>query len=194
MEREMKFVEIDPVRVRPCAAWAAVLEAAALVQVAPTGPWICGGSVRRALRNEPLSDIDVFVPDEVTAMALRARIGNQGFSTDLATSHKVGKLLIQVVTVTMAPTMPEVLSAFDFNEAAVGYDGLRILVAEEGLLGLLRGHLSINLECRGQFPAVTARRIVKYAAAGLHPCQGTMVDLLKMAGVDTSKLEVKYVD
>lgn len=186
----MNYISIPLSQVGPSSALTAVRAVADIVQPA----WIAGGSLRRALRNEAVSDVDVFGSDPAVLGAASRRLEESGFRTvftsqDAVTWKREGAPVVQVVRI-LAPTLPALLEQFDFAESAFGLEGDTILASLQGILGCLRGGLTINRVVR---PAATARRMVKYAKAGLVPCEGTMLEFCRQAGLPVD-VTSRYID
>lgn len=121
-----------------------------------TGPWVAGGSVRRAAMNEPLGkDVDVFFRDEaqfeVWAGMLRSNASAVEMFTE-ATDRRIAFLLdigeprikVDLVCGTYFKSVEELLGDFDFTCCCFATDGTSLFTGEHTLFHAAKRVLKVN--------------------------------------------------
>lgn len=177
---------------------------ASLVVVAPGGPWLVGGCVRRVLLDQSQdSDFDVAFASETQFEATKARLLGMGMKVYRESDFNVelrGKpegfkvdIRVQLLCVNSYEDLPAVLETFDFTICQFGYDGTDLVTGPHSLWDLGRKRLVMN---KVTFGASTVRRLVKYSRQGFTFCQGTIVSILGeiVANPEVIRGEVEYVD
>lgn len=186
-----------------------------LPSVAPEGPWIAGGSVRRLIAGLPQeSDFDFFFADEAQfsafvdqMKALGANIVNENdfnvtFDLPATKAKPIGDdeftvagpaLKVQAIRLTYHPTLRETIEAFDFSLCKFGYDGSNLVCGQWSLFDLANKKLVPDTI---SFGTSTLRRIIKYTKQGYTICGGGLASILQQV-VDNPSIiqsEVEYVD
>lgn len=170
--------------------------------IAPGGPWVAGGAVRRTLQKTDLSsDIDFFFKDETQLAAFDESIIDLGAimssDNDHARTYRLtvagDDLVVQAITMSYYETLEACLDSFDFTITQCGYDGTDLVVGEFTLWDLARKRLALHKLTYG---VSTMRRIIKYTRQGFTACGGALASILEQTIADpqTVHREVEYVD
>lgn len=180
---------------------AKVLEA--LPRMAPIGPWIAGGALRRTiLGQEPDSDFDFFFRDENQLKVFQASLLLRDFRVDRETEHHIQlrgivgdkSVRAQLIKFAYYTNAAAVIDSFDFTICQFAYDGLTLTCGEFSLWDLARKRLAIH---KITFPLSTMRRVLKYTNQGFTACGGALTAILT-ATADEPKLRetlhIQYID
>lgn len=147
------------------------------VVIDPKGPWIAGGAILRTFLNHPLNtDIDiffnsqnqydesykkmkdnaVFVVESKFSSTFKILIDHNGIEKE----HK-----IQLVKFIFSDKAVGIINLFDINICEIAFDGDRIVVPEESLVGMKTKKMKIHVD-RITHPAHTLKRTLKYVSRG----------------------------
>lgn len=186
-----------------------------LPKLAPEGPWIAGGSVRRLVSRLPQdSDFDFFFHDEGQFEAFCENMKKLGatrenesdfnvtFDLAAAKAKPVGDdefedggpaLKVQAIRVAFFESLDNCLDSFDFSICQCGYDGNDLVFGPWTLFDIANKRLVPGTLTYG---ASSLRRLIKYARQGFTICGGGLADMLEQV-VDRPEIiqrEVEYVD
>lgn len=174
-----------------------------LPAVAPGGPWIAGGAIRRTLLQDKLeSDFDFFFrsPEQKAEfvetltedhgawlISEREHAATYGVKFDQRT------LIVQAITMAYYESPEAVIDSFDFTITQFAYDGTDLICGEFSLWDLSRKRLALHKLTYG---VSTVRRLIKYTKQGFTACSGVLAAILGEV-VDHPEVihrEVQYVD
>lgn len=174
------------------------VQAKALKLNKETGPWLCGGAVRRLFDGTPGEhDWDLFFLDEKTLKAWVQKVQPEKlFETNFAISYEIPyrkeRLKVQAIKF-YAGSLKEAIQKFDFTCCQFGYDGEKFYTFASSLLDALRKKIVIS---NITFGVVTMMHLQKYIRQGYSICAGAAADLLQRVAADPSviRADVKYID
>lgn len=172
--------------------------------VTATGPWVCGGSVRRiAIDAIQDSDYDFFFANADQLAAFTVAVEERGavrkYENDfnitwkLPASEADPELKIQAIRVAYHPTIEAVLESFDFSLCQCGYDGESLYFGDFTLFDLANKRL---VPGRISYGVSSLRRMLKYTRAGYTVCGGGLANMLEQVVANPSIIQsnVQYID
>lgn len=175
-----------------------------LPPLAPEGPWVAGGSVRRLIMDIAQdSDYDVFFTssDQLAvfknALEFKGAIKNSenefNVSYRLPAADKLPELKIQLITVSYQPSMESTIKHFDFSLCQCAFDGTDIVFGDYTLFDLGRNKLVPEKITYG---TSSLRRMIKYIKQGYTICGGGLATFLQQIVDDPKKIQadIKYID
>jgi hypothetical protein len=174
-----------------------------LPPLAPFGPWLAGGALRRTLLGkQPASDFDFFFRDADQLQAFEDRVIASGLTKVRETEHHKhyrGTLGedptprdIQMIRFAFYADAAAVIDSFDFTICQFAYDGQALTVGDFSLWDLGRKRLAVH---KITYPVSSMRRMLKYGQQGFTVCTGAMQALLvQSVALPELKLEIAYVD
>lgn len=160
--------------------------------VSPTGPWLCGGAVRRAMLGLPLdSDLDLFFPNEDALAAVRGE--HKWKANSSCESAECNGVTVQLIRIAWYPTIADVLESFDFTICQFGYDGDSFHVGEWALVDATRKRLAVH---KITHAVSSVRRMLKYGRQGFRVCNGAISSLLTEIerNPESKASDILYVD
>lgn len=163
-----------------------------------SGPWLCGGSVRRFISGEALdTDFDIFFYNEDQkdkfARALTRKGFKKGTSNKFNTVYTKDEMIVQLIHINYYTSVQDVLRSFDFSLCQFGYDGASIYAADWSLWDLGRRRLVPE---KISYGVSSLRRILKYARQGFTICAGGFATILQQV-VDNPEIiqhDIEYID
>lgn len=175
-----------------------------LPSIAPSGPWVAGGSVRRLFARTAMdSDFDFFFANadqvSVFALAIEAtgallKSKNDKNSTWIVPASEAGpEMRVQAVTIAYFESMQKVIESFDFTICQFAYDGSQFEVGEFSLWDVARKRI---VPARITFGVSSLRRLLKYGRQGYTICGGALADIMQQI-VDNPSIihaETQYID
>lgn len=179
---------------------------AALPSVGASGPWLCGGSLRRLILGEdPLaSDLDFFFKSEAQAdlfekELLESTSAKLVFKSATARTFRVvapgvpEPLTVQVIKLDFYESCAACIDTFDFTICQLGFDGEELHLGEFTLWDLGRKSLVVH---KVTYATATVRRLVKYTKQGFASCVGVAQAILESVAKDPTIIhpESEYVD
>lgn len=173
------------------------------IQCTTEGPWLAGGSLRRAISGNNLeSDFDFFFKDELQFKTFEVNL-ELGYVKVKETDHHVQyrgysdvlerNIDIQLIKFQYYNTAQEVLDSFDYTICQVVFDGVDLHVGEYTLWDIANKRLAIN---KITFPLSTLRRLLKYTNQGYTACSGCLNSILQLTVENPHLLSnnTEYVD
>lgn len=170
------------------------------------GPWLCGGSLRRAISNQDFkgADFDVFFKDADQFGFAIQMLENQNFNKikdepHAVTYKKVTKdfkeVIVQLIRMNYYNCIEEAICDFDYTVAMTGYDGTNIYVGPYTLYDIARKRLVVN---KITYPVAALRRLLKYNNQGYYACTGCLQEIANsihtMTPIDFKQNQTTYVD
>jgi hypothetical protein len=186
-----------------------------LPAVAPGGPWVAGGAIRRTVMGTALaSDVDFFFAnaEQYTQFcdAMKVRGAWKRSDTAHATTFvlpstvpkSVGEneftpagpeLIVQAVKLAWYASPEAVIDSFDFTICQFCFDGTHVICGEYALWDLGRNRLVPH---RISFATATLRRLLKYTRQGFRICAGGLTKLLEdvVAAPEIIHADTQYID
>lgn len=175
--------------------WQAIQKLPAL---SVSGPWLCGGAVRRFVSNVPLdSDFDLFFSskeqhDQVVDW-MKKKKAKLLSSNDFNTTYLLNELKIQLIHINYYENIAEVLESFDFSLCKFGFDGEDLTLGDWTLWDVARKRLvPENIT----YATSTLRRIIKYTNQGFTICSGGLAHILQSVVDNPEKIQqdIEYID
>lgn len=173
---------------------------AALPRISPSGPWIAGGAVRRALAKEPHldADFDFFFRSEEQFADFCCGLLNRRMRKTRETRHHVqfhGGLLgsdrtIQCVRFTHYETPQAVVDSFDFTICQFAFDGEKLYCGEHAGRDLAARELVVH---KVTYPSSTRSRMWKYVMQGYKATPETRKLVAEASGSDEDDLEYEAI-
>lgn len=176
---------------------------AGLPPLAPEGPWLSGGALRRTLmQQEPESDFDFFFRNADQLASFTAWLDANGFEKARETEHHVhyrgragdAQVLVDVQCIRFAfyADAQAVIDSFDFTICQFAFDGVEMICGDFALWDLGRKRLAVN---KITFPVSSMRRVLKYGAQGFKACNGCLQAILR-ATAENPEIDMvtTYVD
>lgn len=155
-----------------------------------TGPWICGGAVRRFFQDLPLTtDIDYFFQNQTQYYQVRLPYEQQYLMTHNTMHHstfRVDGVTLQLIQTHFSPGIFDHMDQFDFTICQTGWDGERFWMSQRAYEDIQSWILNPTYFI--DTLTGTWTRILKYAHQGYTPSPALIEFCLTYArehGVDS---------
>lgn len=176
-------------------------DAASVIGVKETGPFLVGGSVRRFVMKQPQdSDFDVGFSNaeqlEESTVCILEKGAKQTTDTDFYRGFTVeisGKeRVVQFLKVAYG-SASDVIDSFDFTICQTAYDSTSLIFGDYTLYDLGRKRLAIH---KVTHVKSTIRRMLKYGKQGFTVCNGCINSILNAVVTNPSLTgsDIQYVD
>lgn len=186
-----------------------------LPSVAPEGPWVAGGSVRRLVSGLAQDgDFDFFFRDQPQLYAFVEDMKKRGATVSSENDFNITLLLpsvkakpigenefsksgpelkVQAIRIAFHETLDAVLESFDFSICQCGFDGVDLLFGQWALFDIANRRL---VPGKIRYGTSSLRRIIKYTQQGFTICGGGLANMLEQVVADPSIIQsdVEYID